>query len=140
MAKLRRGDLQLIARNRIDDVRVLLDAGRFAAAYYLAGYAVECGLKACIARQVEEFEFPDKTRVTLSWSHDLAQLVRTAGLEADQAVRSAADAEFSANWSVVKDWNEGSRYLPWSEQEARDLFTAVTDRDHGVLPWIERHW
>ena len=31
-------------------LKVLLDAGRYPAAYYLVGYAVECGLKACVAK------------------------------------------------------------------------------------------
>jgi HEPN domain-containing protein len=30
---------------------VLLEAGLYAGAYYLAGYAVECALKACIAKK-----------------------------------------------------------------------------------------
>ncbi len=35
------------------DAKVLLDAGRWHAAYYLAGYAVECGLKACVLAHIE---------------------------------------------------------------------------------------
>jgi hypothetical protein len=140
MAKLLRAHLQHMARERLEDARTLLDARRFTAAYHLAGYVVECALKACIARQTEQVEFPDKSKVNASWSHKLDQLVQTAGLAANLSVKSGADAEFGANWSVVKDWNEDSRYVAWSERQAQDLFTAITEPTHGVLPWIEGHW
>ncbi len=37
-----------VAHQRLEDVRFLLDNGRTNGAIYLAGYAVECGLKALI--------------------------------------------------------------------------------------------
>ena len=40
-----RAELQQFARDRIEDARILLANGRWQAAYYLVGYAVECGLK-----------------------------------------------------------------------------------------------
>jgi len=43
---------------RLKDAEVLLQKGRNEAAYYLAGYAVECALKACIAKQTKRHEFP----------------------------------------------------------------------------------
>jgi hypothetical protein len=45
-------------------------------AYYLAGYAVECALKACIAKETKRYEFPDKKRVDSSYSHNLDLLVK----------------------------------------------------------------
>ena len=47
---MNRGDLQLLANIRLDEAKALLAASLPAGAYYLAGYAVECGLKACIAK------------------------------------------------------------------------------------------
>ena len=47
----KRVDLQALAQAKLDDAKLLFDNGRFSNAYYLAGYAVELGLKACIARQ-----------------------------------------------------------------------------------------
>jgi len=43
-----RPQLRQLAEDRILDAACLLACGRPAGAYYLAGYAVECGLKACI--------------------------------------------------------------------------------------------
>jgi hypothetical protein len=77
---MNRSDLQKIADIRVIDAKLLLDAGRFEGAYYLIGYAVECGLKACIAKQIKEFDFPDKKLVNDSYSHDLLKLLRLSGV------------------------------------------------------------
>jgi hypothetical protein len=42
----------------------------------LAGYAVECGLKACIAGKTQRHEFPDKKIVNASYTHNLRELVK----------------------------------------------------------------
>ena len=49
-----RVEWQQLAECRIEDARAHLDpaVGRWAAAYYLIGYAVECGLKACVMARV----------------------------------------------------------------------------------------
>jgi HEPN domain-containing protein len=41
-----RQEARQLADEWVVDAKLLLDAGRWHAAYYLAGYAVECGLKA----------------------------------------------------------------------------------------------
>jgi HEPN domain-containing protein len=56
---MNRTDLQILAEDRLKDAEVLLANGRFGAAYYLAGYAVECGLKACV------FETPTRASRTI---------------------------------------------------------------------------
>ena len=60
LARLSRSDLQGLALVRLDDARSLLAADRWDGAYYLAGYAAECGLKACIAAQTRQYDFPDR--------------------------------------------------------------------------------
>jgi len=45
-----RADFQELAQIRLRDAEVLLENGRFDGAYYIAGYSVECALKACIAK------------------------------------------------------------------------------------------
>lgn len=58
------------------EAKALLTLGLNDGAYYLAGYAVECALKACIAKQTQRFEFPDKDKVTKGWTHKLNELVK----------------------------------------------------------------
>ena len=58
-----------------------LSANRWPAAYYLLGYAVECGLKACAARQFRQDEVPDKTVVNDFYTHRLDKLLGISGVK-----------------------------------------------------------
>jgi HEPN domain-containing protein len=140
MGKLTRRELQKLTRLRLEDAQMLLLGGRFAAAYYLTGLAVECALKACIARSTAEFDFPDMDRVRDSWHHDLTGLLRTAGLFDQHAKKAMAMRSFEANWETVKDWKVSSRYEQRSDQEAHNIYNAASEANHGIVPWIEVHW
>jgi len=48
-----KAEWQRIAEERVHDSAALLSTRRWSAAYYLAGYAVECGLKACVLRKTK---------------------------------------------------------------------------------------
>ncbi len=138
---MNRADFQRLARVRITESRTLLDGGLWEGAYYLAGYAVECALKACIAKKTRRFDFPDKNIVNDSYKHDLKSLVKTAGLETELATASAADPQFASRWSVVEDWSEQSRYeTRKTGPQARDLYEAIVSRKNGVLQWLRKHW
>lgn len=133
---MNQAELQLLAIARIDEAKVLLDAGSYAGSYYLAGYSVECALKACIAKLTRQGDYPDKDFAGKRYTHNLETLVGLAGLK---AVRDA-DPGLVVSWAVVKDWNESTRYVLKSHADAAALYTAITDRNSGVLPWIKRHW
>jgi hypothetical protein len=77
-----RRDFQLLSAVRLKEAKALLEAGFPDGAYYLAGYSVECALKACIAKRTNRHDFPDKKRANESYTHNLTQLVITAKLEA----------------------------------------------------------
>ncbi len=74
---------------RLAEARALLKAGLPDGAYYLVGYAVECALKACIARGTQRYEFPEKKRVNASHTYDLGELVKVAELQDEQIGGSA---------------------------------------------------
>lgn len=137
---MNRNEFRRLARIRIKEARVLLKENRYDGAYYLCGYAVECGLKACIAKATRRSEFPDLDKVKASYTHDLTVLVKQAGLRSILETTAATDADFNRYWAVVKDWSEQARYIEHAERKARDLFRAVTDRHHGVMRWLRKHW
>jgi HEPN domain-containing protein len=58
---MNRTDLQQLAELRIKEARILLDGDSYSGAYYLAGYAIECALKACIAKRTKEMISLTKT-------------------------------------------------------------------------------
>lgn len=138
---MNRTDLQLLADARVVDAQALLQSGRWAAAYYLLGYAVECGLKACAARQFQQHDVPEKTVVNDFYTHRLDKLLGISGAKAALEGRAAAEPAFQVNWNTVRDWNETSRYdHSTSEAKARDMLIAVADPTTGVLSWLRTQW
>lgn len=139
---MNRTDLQRLAEERVADAKALLDAGRWSGAYYLAGYAVECALKACIAKRTNQHDFPDKATAVDSYTHNLNRLIEVAGLKLalQLATTPAANPTLGRNVQRTKDWSETTRYELKTEPEARSLYHAVTDPTDGVLAWIRNYW
>jgi hypothetical protein len=137
-----RADLQQLAELRIVEAHALLSlpAPMPDGAYYLAGYAVECALKACIAKGYGPEEWPEKQFVADCHTHEILKLVRLAGLEGQRAADSAANSNLATNWGIVKDWTERSRYERHSLANAQRLYEAITNATDGVLPWIKARW
>lgn len=136
---MNRFDLQGLAVERLEDATVLFASRRYACAYYLAGYAIECALKACIARKTQQNDFPPKDAQKY-YVHDLAKLLSISGLESEFNSHAGKDPAFRANWALVKDWNEASRYENRSKEDAREILAAITDLQHGVLQWLKQNW
>ncbi len=139
---MNRTDLQQLADVRIAEAGALLQlpVPMPDGAYYLAGYAVECALKACIAKLVYQHDFPDKQLALESYTHDIEELVRVAKLKVLRSADKAVNRIRDQHWDVVKDWNQNSRYVRHSMHDAQKLYAAITDPLNGVLPWIKVHW
>ncbi len=138
---MNRADFQRLAEVRIREAEILLNSGYYAGAYYLAGYAVECALKACIAKQVKQYDFPDKEAVNKSYTHNLSELVNIAQLKDSLDNELKSNRDFKINWNSVKSWSEKARYdTNILETKARDFFSATTDTSNGVLEWLKKYW
>ena len=119
----------------------MLRAGQYSGAYYLAGYSVECGLKACVARTVQRHDFPDRIFAREAFTHELQKLLKLAGLESTLQADTLANPQLNLNWTVVKDWTVEARYNHLiSKALAEDLYSACTARTHGVLAWVRQRW
>jgi HEPN domain-containing protein len=134
-----RCEFQSLAEERLADAEALLGVGRYGCAYYVAGYAIECGLKACIARKTKQDDFPPRDAQRY-YVHDIPRLLDCAGLTAVFAQEVARDPAFQANWAVVKDWNEESRYQSRNKRQAEEILAAIQDSRNGVLQWLKRNW
>ncbi len=119
---------------------MLLKNGRYDNAYYFVGIALECALKACIARRTNRHDFPDKQIVIDSWTHNLSKLVKTANLDAFLSSKMNSEPPFARNWLVVKDLDVDSRYEFHSRRDALDFYQAATKRTTGVMNWIRENW
>ena len=103
-------DLTTLARARLKDAKALLAKGRYAAAAYLCGYAVEIALKTRIVKTLKWSGFPSENNEVAGlknfWTHDLQLLVHLSGRE------DKMKAKFPTEWTVVTQWTPESRYHP----------------------------
>ena len=137
---MNRVDLQALLETRIQEAKSLLAAGFTDGAYYLAGYSVECALKACIAKQTQEHDFPDKKLVNESHTHNLTELMRLAELTPILRAAMQTDTSFEDDWLSVKNWSKASRYEYWSSADAQSMLEAIERPSGGLLRWIRLHW
>src|SRR6266436_5253645 len=128
-ARVNRAEWRQLAQDRILDAAALLAAGRWSGAFYLAGYAVECGLKACIMAHVQNSGviFQDKKYAEKCWTHDLEDLLALANLKPTLDADTAANPVLSGNWGFAKDWEETSRYEQKTQAEAQALYDAIAN-------------
>jgi len=135
---LSRDNLIALSETRLSDAKLLMDNGRFAGAYYLAGYAVETGLKAVISKQFIEGVIPEKRFVEKIYTHDLEALARL-GLAAELNA-ALGNTSFAANWSLTTQWSEASRYEIIDLYKAAGLMDAITADPDGIAPWLQQYW
>jgi HEPN domain-containing protein len=139
---MNRTDFKKLVKLRLKEAKVLLDNKCYEGAYYLAGYAVECALKACIAKNTKRFEFPPKPEFVRDlYKHDLTHLVKMAGLELELKAKMKSVVEFESNWGIVKDWSEQVRYeTEINDNQVSDFYSAIVNEKHGVLSWLKKYW
>lgn len=138
---MNRTDLQQLSQIRIKEAKLLLDNSFYDGAYYLCGYSIECALKACIAKNIKQFDFPDKKLIVDSYTHEINALVKLAGLSVILSEAMKRNQNLTTNWAIVKDWSEQTRYKQNTQEIiAKDLYNAVTDPVDGVMIWITTHW
>ncbi len=139
MPPLTRKDFQRLADLRAKEAVVLASNKNEQGAFYLGGYAIECALKACIAKKTKRHEFPPKVdEVRKVYTHNLEELLRLAQLEKQLEADVRTNPNLGINWGVVKSWNEETRYKA-AGLNGRDLCAAINGPS-GVLPWIKQRW
>lgn len=145
MLLLNRFTLRDLANERLLDAKSLFEIGRYSSSYYLTGYVVELGLKACIAKDVKQYDFPDRDRTSKSWIHKLTDLAILARLLESSEYRG--DAVLRGYWAEVCKWSPEYRYNPEYlidstevQRKAAIILDAVNDSEHGVLRWLRIHW
>jgi HEPN domain-containing protein len=134
-----RKDFQRLADLRVEEAAVLVNTGKQQGAYYLAGFAIECALKACIAKKTRRHQFPpNRDYVNELYRHKIEDLLELAGLKDERDKKTKLDPAFAINWGVVKDWDVESRYEVVG-RNGKDMLKAVSSAD-GVLQWIKQYW
>ena len=111
-------DLDILAKDRLEDAKVLYSAGRFWGSVYICGYAVEFGLKKKICNTLDRIEFPDIRDLK---THKLDTLLILSGAE------KMISTKFKAAWSVVRKWDPEQRYsaAPVNQVYAASMIKAT---------------
>jgi len=135
-----KSDLLALADQRLAEARQLLRTGFPGGAYYLGGYAIECGLKPVIASVYVNQSFPDDLK---RWSmlklHDPEKLLDICrDLKPGLTTSMDTNLNLQKNWDVVIAWTPTKRYLPRiALTDAEDLLNAIDDGHAGILPWLK---
>ncbi|MEZ4732199.1 MAG: HEPN domain-containing protein [Caldilineaceae bacterium] len=105
-----RVELRQIARERLKDAEVLLNAGRYDGAIYIGGYVVELTLKSRICKVLKWKGFPQTRGEFQNFqsfrTHDLDVLLTLSGIE--DKIRT----KYLAEWSAIAIWDSEARYKP----------------------------
>ena len=110
-------DMKANIKKKYADAKYLLDQGSYANCYYLCGYCVELALKYKIAKHLKWRDFSLSSSEKTLKSHNIDLLLRFTGIV---GLNSTAD------WSVVKDWNESIRYANPSDIAQAVSFGMLT--------------
>jgi HEPN domain-containing protein len=117
-----RAEFQQLAQERLEEAKALLDLGKWGGAYYLAGYAVELALKACIIKMLLSTDaFPERNFSENCYTHSIEKLVELAKIKGARDAATGADPALTTNWAVAKDWSEKKRYHLIDQVEAEAL-------------------
>ena len=136
-----KAEFQVLAEERLVEAKALLDLEKWDGAYYLAGYAVELAIKACIIKTLMATDaFPRKEFSKDCYTHVIETLVKQAKLDDALKLATDADPDFESQWATAKDWSEQKRYHRIDKAEAQALYDAIADCEHGVLSWIKTQW
>jgi hypothetical protein len=123
-------DLRDLAEHRLQEARVLLQEREYSGAYYLAGYAIECGLKAVLTKDLASYRMPDKPEVVRAHTHDFKALATQGGLSPE------GEPTIRIDWNVASSWSEASRYSLHGGPRAQEMVDAA-DR---ILGWLATKW
>ncbi len=116
-------ELRRMSEAKLADAIALRNAGRYDAAMYLCGYAVELALKARVCETLGWIEFPARSGEFHNYqslrTHDLNVLLDFSGIH--NRVRS----EYRTAWEVVGKWAHNWRYLPVESASESACFQII---------------
>lgn len=120
------------SRRRREDAEALHNAGRWAGAMYLAGYAIECSLKALICYNERRNSFKE-TRMFQRGEfgntlHSLTQL-RKESKTIERAIKLDRTGKYQAAWNIITNFWQKDELRYWdklgSEDDCQRFIDAV---------------
>ncbi|MFC0185846.1 HEPN domain-containing protein [Pseudarcicella hirudinis] len=147
-------EIKKIAKQRLQEAKILYMNGMCDGAFYLAGYSVELALKAKICERLGIPNLFDETdsnansikgigeiRKTLK-THNLFILLIFSGLKVKFDNDKATNKDLAkANSLLFNAWDENARYKPCGhmlDQDVKKLMILLLDAS-GIITWIEQN-
>jgi hypothetical protein len=140
---------QELADRRLSEAKVLLTASQYEGAFYLAGYAVECGLKAAVCNTLQTDIFEESPELQKGFkTHRLDHLIVLSGLSKRLSADAGNDPGLSlaANLFTLPPFNV-FRWEGWSEEirynsEVCEQMICEQFVEHveQFLVWLRKHW
>ena len=147
-----RSDLQTLTKQRLDEASALLSLSFPDAAFYLAGYSIECALKAVVCKTLDQDDFykPDRSnkgnryvqdRIFREFkTHNYNDLLVLSGLSTKFELARVSDPQLYSAWIDIQKagWTEQYCYElgTKSRQNVSDFIKAVAT----VITWISNYW
>ena len=149
----KRIEFQELSHLRILEADTLLAKNYPDGAFYLAGYAVECALKAAICQTLDIDDFFDaystkahsakvKDDIVQKFkTHDFGTLLVLSGLYFKLETDLLGDAQLDYSWSSIRlhAWPEQYRYQIVSRKSITEAVDFI-DSVKCLLQWIKKHW
>jgi hypothetical protein len=145
-------EIKQLAKDRLEDAKILLINKRNDGAFYLAGYAVELVLKAkvCEHLDIDDLFSDNPTSHSKGGSlgkfreavktHDFTLLFNLCGLGKKLNEEKSINMDFYKNYSSLENWNESARYKRGKkENEVIKIIDFLTEPTKGLLQWIENN-
>jgi HEPN domain-containing protein len=126
-----------LATIRLGEANILFSNKKYSGAYYLAGYAIELGIKAYYCKGRKRYTFPPDPSVVKSlYTHDLNGLMTVSELKRAFDIDVSSDSSLQSNWETVKDWSEKSRYSRIKKSDSESMINAVK----VIFTWMQTKW
>jgi len=143
-------EIKKLAYLRLDEAKILCDAGKYNGAFYLAGYSVELMLKAKVCEHlgIGDLFAGKECKVAgigdiknAVQTHDIGILLIFSGLRGRLADMSKDGIVMESYGLLLGVWSEKVRYQ-FVEQDAhkvKRLIELLSDKEKGLLAWIKKN-
>lgn len=126
-----------LACARLQEAKILYKSRKYSGAYYLAGYAIELGIKAFYCKGIRKYTFPPDPQVVKDlYQHNLNKLMKACELEVEYSKDIKTNKSLQSNWLTVKDWGVVSRYSQISKSDSESMINSV----EVIFEWIQTKW
>jgi len=147
-------ELKKLAESRLEEARILHQAGFYDCAVYLTGYVVELSLKARICRNLNSFDYHDSGSHKQTFAlHEFDKLLLMSGLSGAIGMnkKNKRKQKLFDNWSLLTEWDKNLcigwnpviRYKPigtYTEKDSENRLHALEDHCVGFFSWIKTKW